>query len=79
MIENSSDNIWSFASKFKYYIATSGTYAESYSDEPLADSTVQQTFPTIGTPEVEQVMQTDVKQKTKAKDGSPEPPKPLSR
>lgn len=65
--QSSSENIWAFAAKFKYYTAASGTDGMS--------PTVQETFPKVEVPKVEPAIQTDVEQQTK--DGAPVPPKPF--
>jgi hypothetical protein len=59
------ENIWAFASRFKYFTATSGTMPDN--------STVQQTFPTISTPAVAPAVQTDASV-DHTRDGTYEPP-----
>jgi len=65
--QSSAENIWAFASKFKYYANT----MNSESPEP----TVQETFPSVDMPKEEPAMTTEVKQKSS--DGAPVPPKPF--
>jgi hypothetical protein len=64
---SSQENIWAFASRFKYFTAASDTDG--------IPSTVQETFPTADMPKEEPAMTTEVKQKTS--DGAPVPPKPF--
>lgn len=65
----SQENIWAFASKFKYYTAASGT--------DQMTPTVQETFPSTDMPKEEPAVTTDVMQKSK--DGAPLPPQPFSK
>ena len=64
---NGQENIWAFASKFKYY--ANATNPES------PESTVQETFPSVDMPKEQPAVETEVKQKSK--DGAPVPPKPF--
>jgi len=65
----SQENIWAFASKFKYYTAASGTDGMT--------PTVQETFPSVDMPREEPATTTDVEQ-NHSTDGAPLPPKPFS-
>ena len=65
--QSSTENIWAFASRFKYYANTMNP------DSP--ESTVQETFPSVDMPKEEPAITTEVAQKSK--DGAPVPPKPF--
>lgn len=65
--QSSVENIWAFASRFKYYIA-------AYDNSGM-DSMAQETYPTVDMPKEEPAMTNEVQQKSK--DGAPLPPQPF--